>query len=96
VNGPKGERLRTAEKLVVLCRKAWRVVHRLHPAEFPKDIPNPWLGVTLERRIKEIKPAVTKEQVCIFANGCLERARLFAGEPNGNSRSECGPRGRSE
>src|SRR5438270_12868465 len=26
-----GERLRTGEKLVVLCRKAWRVVRRLFP-----------------------------------------------------------------
>jgi hypothetical protein len=36
-----GERLRTGEKLVVLCRKAWRVVRRLFPDEFPKDVPNP-------------------------------------------------------
>jgi hypothetical protein len=34
-----GERLRTGEKLVVLCRKAWRVVRRLFPDEFPKDFP---------------------------------------------------------
>jgi len=63
----------------VLCRKAWRVVHRLHPAEFPKDIPNPWLGVTLERRIKETKPAVTREQVYVFANGCVERGEIACG-----------------
>jgi hypothetical protein len=79
VKGPKGERLRTAEKLIVLCRKAWRVVHRLHPAEFPKDIPNPWMGVTMATRIKLTKHAVTREQVYTFATGCVER-----GEP------ECG------
>jgi hypothetical protein len=79
VNGPKGKRLRTAEKLVVLCRKAWRVVHRLHPAEFPKDIPNPWLGVTLERRIKETKPSVTRDQVYAFAKGCVERGEIACG-----------------
>lgn len=79
VTGPKGKRLRTAEKLVVLCRKAWRVVHRLHPEEFPKDIPNPWMGVTMETRVKLTKPAVTREQVYTFAHGCIER-----GEP------ECG------
>src|SRR5882724_5236628 len=28
--GSKGPRLRTAEKIVLLCRKAWRVVHRLY------------------------------------------------------------------
>ena len=33
-----GEKLRRGEKLTVLCRKAWRVVHRLFPAEFAKDI----------------------------------------------------------
>jgi hypothetical protein len=76
VKGGKGDRLRTAEKMIVLCRKAWRVVHRLHPAEFPKDIPNPWTGVTMATRIKLTKHAVTREQVYTFAHGCLER-----GEP---------------
>jgi hypothetical protein len=75
----KGERLRTAEKMVLLCRKAWRVVHRLHPAEFPKDVPNPWVGVTMQTRVKLTKPAVNREQVYTFAHGCMER-----GEP------ECG------
>ncbi|WP_342727321.1 hypothetical protein AAFG07_11235 [Bradyrhizobium sp. B097] len=79
VKGRKGNRLRTAEKLVVLCRKAWRVVHRLHPAEFPSDIPNPWLGVTMATRVKLVKHAVTREQAYKFAHGCVER-----GEP------ECG------
>jgi hypothetical protein len=76
VKGSKGDRLRTAEKMIVLCRKAWRVVHRLQPAEFPKDIPNPWVGVTLATRIKRTKHAVTREQVYAFAYGCVER-----GEP---------------
>jgi hypothetical protein len=68
-----GERLRTAEKMVALCRKAWRVVHRLYPAEFAKDIPNPWPGVTMKTRIKKIKHAVTRDQVYQFAHGCIER-----------------------
>ncbi|WP_166298197.1 hypothetical protein [Bradyrhizobium sp. 2S1] len=79
VKGGKGNRLRTAEKMVVLCRKAWRVVHRLHPAEFPSDVPNPWLGVTMATRVKLVKHAVTREQAYKFAHGCIER-----GEP------ECG------
>jgi hypothetical protein len=41
VIGPNGRRDRTAEKVVKLCRKAWRVLHRLFPDEFPKDAPNP-------------------------------------------------------
>jgi hypothetical protein len=73
VKGGKGNRLRTAEKMIVLCRKAWRVVHRLNPAEFPRDIPNPWTGVTMATRIKLLKHAVTREQVYTFANGCVER-----------------------
>lgn len=75
VDGGKGDRHRTAEKMVVLCRKAWRVVHRLHPLEFPKDIPNPWTGVTMATRIKLTKHAVTREQVYRFAYGCLERGQ---------------------
>jgi hypothetical protein len=77
--GIKGQRLRTAEKIVMLCRKAWRVVHRLYPHEFDGDVPNPWVGVTMKNRVKLTKPAVTREQVYQFALGCIER-----GEP------ECG------
>jgi hypothetical protein len=70
--GSKGERLRTGEKMVLLCRKAWRVVRRLFPDEFPKDVPNPWVGVTMKNRVKLIKAAVTRDQVCTFAHGCIE------------------------
>jgi hypothetical protein len=73
--GRNGERLRTAEKMVALCRKAWRVVHRLYPKEFPNDVPNPWLGVTMKSRAKLIKGAVTREQVYAFAHGCVERGQ---------------------
>ncbi len=76
INGPKGPRLRTAEKVVTLCRKAWRVVHRLYPNEFDIAVPNPWLGVTLKTRVKQVKPAVTRQQVYEFAYGCIDR-----GEP---------------
>lgn len=66
------QRLRTGEKLVGLCRKAWRVVHRLFPDEFDKDVPNPWTGVTLKVRAKKVKPAVTREEVYAFAWGAIE------------------------
>jgi hypothetical protein len=79
ISTDKGERLRRGEKLVTICRKAWRVVHRLYPAEFAKDIPNPWPGVTMKTRTKLTKSAVTREQVYKFARGCIKR-----GEP------ECG------
>jgi hypothetical protein len=72
ITTPNGERLRRGEKLVTLCRKAWRVVHRLYPAEFAKDIPNPWPGVTMKTRVKLTKAAVTREQVYKFARGCIE------------------------
>ena len=65
------KRLRTGEKLIGLCRKAWRVVHRLFPSEFPKDVPNPWLGVTLKVRAKKKKKAVVREDVYAFAWGAI-------------------------
>jgi hypothetical protein len=73
--GPKGERLRQGEKAIALCRRAWRVVHRLHPGEFDRDVPNPWDGVTLRRRTKGKKQAVTRDDVYRFALGCIERGR---------------------
>ena len=73
--GPDGQRPRQAEKAVALCRRSWRVVHRLHPGEFNRDVPNPWDGVTMQRRIKGKKQAVTREQVYAFAQGAVERGR---------------------
>jgi hypothetical protein len=73
--GPNGKRLRQGEKAISLCRKAWRVVHRLYPDEFDRKVPNPWEGVTRERRVKRKKAAVTREQVYSFAHGCIERGR---------------------
>jgi hypothetical protein len=70
--------LRKGEKFVGLCRKAWRVVHRLYPAEFAKDVPNPWPGVTMKTRTKATKHAVTREQVYKFANGAVERGEVGA------------------
>ncbi|WP_166297234.1 hypothetical protein [Bradyrhizobium sp. 2S1] len=66
------QRLRTGEKLIGLCRKAWRVVHRLFPAEFDKEVPNPWTGVTLKVRTKVEKPAVTRDEVYAFAWGAVD------------------------
>ena len=34
LQGPRGERPRQGEKAVALCRRAWRVVHRLYPDQF--------------------------------------------------------------
>jgi hypothetical protein len=68
-------RLRQGEKAVKLCSKAWRVVRRLYPAEFDKNNGDPWAGVTLKRRIKKTKAAVTREEVYKFAWGCIERGR---------------------
>jgi hypothetical protein len=74
-NGGKLEpgklRLRTGEKLIGLCRKAWRVVHRLYPDEFDRKVPNPWTGVTTKVRAKAKKPAVTRDEVYAFAYGAV-------------------------
>jgi hypothetical protein len=71
--GPRGLRPRQGEKAVALCRRAWRVVHRLHPSQFDRAVPNPWEGVTKQRRTKGTKAAATREQVYTFAWGCIER-----------------------
>lgn len=68
-------RLRQGEKAVKLCSKAWRVVQRLYPREFDRNNPDPWKGVTLKRRIKKTKAAVTREEVYKFAWGCIERGK---------------------
>ena len=51
------------------------MVRRLFPDEFDRKVPNPWEGVTKERRVKQKKPAATREQVYTFARGCIERGR---------------------
>lgn len=61
IAGPRGERLRQGEKAVALCRRAWKVVHRVHPNEFDKLVPNPWDGVTRKRRQKKTKAAFTRD-----------------------------------
>jgi len=72
VTGPRGLRPRQGEKVVGLCARAWSVVHRLHPDVFNPDVPNPWRGVTKNRRSKAVKPAATREQVYAFAKAATE------------------------
>jgi hypothetical protein len=74
-NGPRGLRPRQGEKVVGLCARAWKVVHRLYPDLFDRDVPNPWRGVTKKRRAKGIKPAATRDEVYQFAWGCIEAGR---------------------
>ncbi len=84
VRKDKAARPRTAEKAVVLCRRAWRVVHRLHPALFIRgeqkadEVPiwNPWEGVAMRRRKHATKPAATREQVYAFAWGAIEAGQV--------------------
>jgi len=59
-------------------------VHRLYQEEFNKDVPNPWPGVTMKTRAKLTKPAATREQVYMFANGCIERGEVECGEVRGH------------
>jgi hypothetical protein len=76
--GPRGPRPRQGEKVVALCRAAWRVVHRLYPDCFNRDVPNPWDGVTMDQRTKATKSAVTREQVYQFARGAVAAGRSEA------------------
>jgi hypothetical protein len=78
-DGPRGPRPRQGEKVIMLCRAAWRVVHRLYPDEFDVKVPNPWDGVTKKNRVMQTKPAATREQVYTFARGAIERGHPEAG-----------------
>jgi hypothetical protein len=73
----KTSRPRTAAKVVAIARHAWKVVHRLHPDMFDRDVPNPWVGVALKRRQMATKPAATREEVYAFAWGAVK-----AGHPD--------------
>jgi hypothetical protein len=75
IAGPRGARLRQGEKVISVCRHAWRVVHRLYPDLFDKAVPNPWQGVTKKRRTMKAKPSATREQVYQFARGAIEAGR---------------------
>jgi hypothetical protein len=72
IDGPRGPRLRQGEKVIALCRRAWRVVHRLYPDQFDPSVPNPWQGVTKNRRVMSTKKAATREQVYAFAKAAIE------------------------
>ncbi len=63
----KTQRPRTALKVVVTCRHAWKVVRRLHPEVFDREVPNPWKGVATSAWARAIKPAATRDQVYAFA-----------------------------
>jgi hypothetical protein len=76
IAGPRGSRPRQGEKVVGLCARAWKVVHRLYPDVFNSEVPNPWRGVTKDRRVKATKPAVARDQVYVFA-----KAAIAAGYP---------------
>ena len=41
INGPRGPRLRQGEKVISVCRHAWRVVHRLYPEPSTRRYPIP-------------------------------------------------------
>jgi hypothetical protein len=59
----KKERPRTAEKVVAISRHAWKVVRRLHPGLFNREVWNPWEGVAMRRRRTATKPAATRDDV---------------------------------
>lgn len=83
----KTSRPRTAEKVVAICRHAWKVVYRLHPGLFIRPLTaddikgqvwNPWEGVAMRRRRKATKPAATRDDVYTFTWGALEAGHADA------------------
>lgn len=71
IDGGRGERYRTAEFFVTVCKRAWSVVHRLYPDLFDQEFPNPWTGVAIRKRAKSVKAAVTWQDVYCFARGAI-------------------------
>ena len=68
----EGGKYRRGEKAVTYCKTAWKLMRRLYPEHFPEDVPNPWADVTIERRHKLVKAAVTREMVYQFAWGAVD------------------------
>ncbi|WP_319520163.1 hypothetical protein [uncultured Martelella sp.] len=66
---------RTAEKLVIYCKAAWKRMQPHHPDLFRTDTPNPWDGVTIRRRQKAVKKHATRAETYRFAEGALENQR---------------------
>jgi hypothetical protein len=50
-----------------------------YPDGFKSDVPNPWRDVTKNRRTKAIKPAVTRDDVYVFANTAIAAGYSEAG-----------------
>jgi integrase len=62
-------RARQAEIEVAMLKMAWEVVRRDWPTQFPE---NPWHGITLVRRQKGVKKAVTREEAYALATALKE------------------------
>jgi hypothetical protein len=52
-------------KRLSVSAPAWSIVHRLYPDLFDRDVPNPWRGVTKDRRAKAIKPRRVRKSMCL-------------------------------
>ena len=71
----EGDKHRHGEKVVMYCKTVWRLMQPHHPTPFRKDVPNPWMGVQLVKRIKKVKAAVDRETVYAFAWAAVEDGR---------------------
>lgn len=71
---------RTGEKVFGYCKAMWKRMRPHHPDLFRQDTPNPWEGVTLKKRTKQIKGHVDRETVYRFAEGAIaaDRGELAA------------------
>lgn len=63
---------RTAEKLNTYCKSMWQRMRPHHIELFRSDFPNPWEGVTINRRTKKKKKHNTRKEVYQFAWGCVD------------------------
>ncbi len=66
---------RTSEKVVTYCKAMWKRMHPHYPELFRQDTANPWEGVTLKKRDKQVKGHVDRQTVYRFAQAAVAKKR---------------------
>ncbi|WP_075292618.1 hypothetical protein [Pararhizobium arenae] len=66
---------RSAEKVVSYCKTMWKRMIPHYPEMFRQDTKNPWEGVTVKKRVKNIKGYVDRATVYRFANAAIKEKR---------------------
>lgn len=66
---------RTSEKVITYCKAMWKRMQPHYPEMMRSDTANPWEGVTVKKRDKQIKGHVDRATVYRFANAAVAKGR---------------------